>query len=127
MDEATREDFISEMYVLPREEGFLYEAPLGAIDRMPSGDVVHGPWDPNDCATVLARWHVEGLIGLWVLMPAETDYEISAADATQLLDAPSRWQPDSDDGLVSVVLTDTGALVPYERWRQLALSSLAQG
>lgn len=126
MDGVEREDFISEMYALVREEGFLYEAPLGATDRLPSGDVVHGPWDPNDCAKVLARWHVEGLIGLWVLRPAETDYEISAADAGQLLDAPARWQPESDDGLVSVVLTDTGAEVPYERWRQLALSSLAE-
>jgi len=63
---------------------------------------------------------------LWVLGPAETDYEISAVDASQLLDAPARWQPESDDGLVSVVLTDTGAEVPYERWRQLALSSLAE-
>ena len=114
------------MYALVREEGFLYEAPLGAIDRLPSGDVVHGPWEPNDCAKVLARWHAEGLIGLWVLRPAESDYEISAADASQLLDAPARWQPGSDDGLVSVVLTDTGAEVPYERWRQLALSSLAE-
>jgi hypothetical protein len=127
VDDVVRDDFISEMYALVREEGFLYEAPLGATDRLPSGYVVHGPWDPNDCAKVLARWHVEGLIGLWVLRPAETDYEISAADATQLLGAPARWQPESDDGLVSVVLTDTGAEVPYERWRQLALVSLAEG
>lgn len=127
MDDAEREDFISEMYALVREEGFLYEAPLGATDRLPSGDVVHGPWDPNDCATVLTRWHVEGLIGLWVLRPAETDYEVSPADASQLLAASGRWQPESDDGLVSVVLTDTGAEVPYERWRQFALSSLAEG
>lgn len=127
MDDAEREDFISEMYALVREEGFLYEAPLGATDRLPSGDVVHGPWEPGDCAKVLARWHAEGLIGLWVLRPAESDHEISAADAGELLDAPARWKPESDDGLTSVVLTDKGAEVPFERWRQLALAVLAKG
>lgn len=126
MNEVVLEDFISEMYFLVREEGFLFEAPLGATDRLPSGDVVHGPWDPADCATILGRWHAEGLIGLWVRKPAQTDYELSADDAARLLDAPARWQPESDDGLVSVVLTDLAADAPYERWRELALEGLVE-
>ncbi|MDQ6526882.1 hypothetical protein RB608_24900 [Nocardioides sp. LHD-245] len=127
MDDVEREDFISEMYALVFEEGLLYEAPLGAIDRLPSGDVVHGPWDRNDCGQVLGRWHAEGLIGLWVRKPAETDYEVSAADATEVLNSPQRWRPETEEGLASVALTDAGAEVSYERWRELALASPAEG
>jgi len=139
VDAAEREDFISEMYALAREEGFLHEAPLGVIDRLPSGDIVHGPWDLQACSKVLARWRVEGLVVLFVHSPSrmpwqsrttrtvqgnETFYELSPRDAVDLLSDPTRWQLESEEGLVCIALSDAAADVPYERWRQIAVAAL---
>lgn len=134
-----REDFISEMYALAVEEGFLHEAPRGVTDLLPTGDVVHGPWDPEACSKVLARWHAEAMVILYVLQPAQlpwqsratelvvgsqTFYELSAEDSAALLSDPARWQVESGEGLVCIAVSDSANAVPYETWRGIAAAAL---
>lgn len=139
MDPDEREDFMTEMYALAIEEGFLHEAPRGATDLLPTGDVIHGPWDPGACSTVLAGWNAEGLIILYVDQPAElpwqsrtteftvgreTFYELAAEDSAELLSDPARWQIESGEGLVCIARSDRATGVQYEAWRRIAAAAL---
>lgn len=50
------EDFRREVFWAVQEGAFLFEVPRGATDLLPSGPVVHGPWDPAACSTALLTW-----------------------------------------------------------------------
>lgn len=78
-----------------RRRGQLFEVPLGSTDHLPSGPVVHGPWLPADCSSVLTRW-----LELGWLTPSRRDpsggeadlviEEANASDQSRLRDWPGR-------------------------------------
>jgi hypothetical protein len=134
------DDFVSEMYALVIEEAALWEIPSGSIDLERAGPVVHGPWDPRECARVIDLWLVRGWIELflpdlsqvsagWNLTPAEWQGSgekdgdflvLTTSDARSLLSDPDRWTVDSIDGQVSLSRSETGLALPRQDWLSAA-------
>lgn len=110
------EDFVNEMYWLAHEEGYLWEAPLGAIDKLPSGDVVHGPWRQEDCAAVLSAWHAAGLLGLYKPAPDGPE-DLTDEEVTRVLTSTGPWT----HGWASfaVYATEGESADDLEHWRAL--------
>ncbi|MGQ0843952.1 MAG: hypothetical protein ACT4QF_07430 [Sporichthyaceae bacterium] len=122
-DEQFR-DFVDEMIAAAHEEAHLWELPRGVVDRLPGGDVLHGPWAAADCSTVFLAWFDEGLVGVYRLERGEdgrTMNDLGPSAARQLLAEPDRWAlPGAVGEIVNVFRTDKGVDVDPDRWRELA-------
>ncbi len=65
-------DLIDQMRLAAFEEAMLSELPAGAIDDPGGLNVVHGPWAPDHCSTVLMCWFNLGWVALYLPgIPAE--------------------------------------------------------
>jgi hypothetical protein len=65
-------DLIDQMRLAAFEEAMLSELPAGAIDDPGGLNVVHGPWEPGHCSTVLMCWFNLGWVALYLpVIPAE--------------------------------------------------------
>jgi len=130
-------DLVSEMYASVWEGAPLHELPLGAVDVMGTGStVVHGPWSPEECKSVLASWLGSGWIELfadvsppWSL--TEADWRpragrrdgfliLSTDDAVSLVNETERWVLGTDDGHVMLGASDHGQSHDYPAWLELA-------
>lgn len=130
-------DLVSEMYALVREQASLHEVTHEVRDILGEGrEVVHGPWLPSECQSVLIRWHDTG----WIELVADSDpplafpdaswraranpddsyLVLAAVDAGALLHDPSRWIVGTADGHVMLCLSDEGARHEYPEWLALA-------
>jgi hypothetical protein len=104
-------------------------------DLVDGAEVVHGPWRPSDCRSVLEPWHRAG----WLELVADVDppsgvrhatwldrarrdgdyWVLAAADASALLSDDSRWELGTADGHVMLCLTDEGERHDYPEWVSL--------
>jgi len=65
-------DLIDQMRLAVLEEAPLLQLPRGSTDDPSGRHVVHGPFEPNDCSTVLLIWFDLGWIELYLPdMPTE--------------------------------------------------------
>ena len=129
-------DLVSEMYALVHEQAHLHEIPHEVRDLVGGVEVVHGPWRPSDCRSVLEPWHRVGWIELvtdvvppsrlggasWHDRTRQQDayLVLAPADAHALLHDDSRWTPGTCDGHVMLCLTDEGERHDYSEWLSLA-------
>jgi hypothetical protein len=122
-DEEFR-DFVDEMIAAAHEEAHLWELPRGVIDRLPRGDVAHGPWAAADCSGVLLTWFDEGLAGVYRLGrddDGQTMADLEGDAARELLAQPDRWAlPGAVGEILNLFRTDLGVGVELDRWRALA-------
>ncbi len=126
-------DFVNQMYWAVVEECALWMLPRGATDTLPGGPVVHGPWDPDDCAELVMRWVERGWIELYLPdIPSTWDLKeadwrgratrrdeflvLGPDDAMALLRDPTRWSVDSIDGHAALSRTALGMSVPATDW-----------
>lgn len=127
-----RSDLVSEMYALVREQAPLHEVTHEVRDLVGGTEVVHGPWRPSDCRSVLQPWHRAG----WLELVADVDppsgvrhapwhdrarrvgayWVLAEADARALLGDDSRWVLGTADGHVMLSLTDEGARHDLSEW-----------
>ena len=118
MSATEYQDFVFEMRAAVYEELALFEVAHGAIDRLPGGDVRHGPWLPEDCAGVLSRWHRAGLLGLYRYTSTRGNGpNLTKTDAIELVAHPERWVQSEDwTEVAALVLTDLGQAAPVSKW-----------
>lgn len=132
-------DFLRQMHLAVQEEAPLWEVPLGSTDLLPSGPVVHGPWEASECAFVLSRWLERGWLelylpdhlGLWDMEPAEAEWfartvalsvpggrfhVLAVEDARKLLAEPTRWSLEHPDGHVCISFTTAGLNIDDGEW-----------
>ncbi len=129
---------VAQMRAAVREETALWELPSGSADLLPSGTVVHGPWPARECSDVLTSWlhrnwielYLPSLPDKWDLPGAEwrvrASYRegfllLANLDAANLIQDPSRWTLDSEDGHVALSLTSSGADVGDSEWLAAAV------
>lgn len=139
------DDLLSQMHLLVLEQSHLFEFSIGSVDRLPSGDVRHGPWDPAECASALRAWYAKG----WLLVFVDSDHadvhgtpdwwhrtyvlegeptqfrELHSSDADTLLRFSSKWLPGTQDGNVMLCSSPAGDSVPVAEWRDTANTELA--
>lgn len=125
------------MYLEVWEEAPLHEVAAAAVDHSgPEGRVVHGPWSPAECQSVLLPWLNAGWIELiadveppWTPSPADWQARarrdgqfltLSIADAIDLLNDPSRWSLGTADGHVMLCRTDENQERGFAGWLELA-------
>jgi hypothetical protein len=111
-----QEDFVSEMFCLVFEEGFLSEATLGVIDVLPGGDVRHGPWIVGERVLVLSAWLDAGWLSLCRLTDDGKTRKLPISDASELVRDGSRWSRGTADGLTCLCPTDEGASIGVSDW-----------
>lgn len=121
------------MYTLVHEQAPLHELTAQVTDWLGEGrEVVHGPWQPHECQSVLLPWHEAGWIELVAHAPhpvpvrdaawrdratrVEAYLVLSAVDASALLRDPSRWTVDTADGHVMLCLSEEGSRHEYPEW-----------
>jgi hypothetical protein len=135
--EEEAHDFVHQMYVAVVEECALWELPRGSTDMLPGGPVVHGPWDPDDCAELVMRWVERGWVELY-LPDVPSRWELKEADwlgraarrggllvldrkdAMALLRDSTRWKVDGIDGHAALSRTELGMSVPASDWSDRA-------
>lgn len=134
-------DFLTQMHLAALEETRLHEVARGSIDRLPGGDVVHGPWPVQMCAAVLHAWYVAGWIELYrdriqpeghgKGAPGSDDSDVLTSAASEDLFAhPHRWVIDHADGGAQLCLSDLGLDIPWHQWHdsgRLALTRWSPG
>lgn len=112
------DDFLRELHVAVHEEQSLWEVPRESIDKLPSGDLAHGPWRPEDCSRVLAVRLDAGLLSLY-----RCDARGSAGDylphdeARAILLATDQWvEPEAWTDVVNLAVTEVGSDTRFEGW-----------
>ncbi|WP_322921025.1 hypothetical protein [Nocardioides renjunii] len=137
MDRERWLDLVSEMFTLVMEQAALGEVTRAVTDLLGDGrEVVHGPWQPDECRAVLEPWHQAG----WLDLVADAEppsgladapwrdraardgayLVLDAADARALLAAPARWVAGTADGEVMLCVSDSGSAREYAEWLRLA-------
>jgi|GEM_PF-6096298 len=119
------------------EEAPLHEITHGVVDLWgTNGQIVHGPWSAAECQSVLLPWLAAGWVDLiadveppWPLAPSDwqprakrdrTFLILSATDATELLNDPSRWVLGTADGHVMLCRTEESQERGFSDWLDLA-------
>jgi len=122
MSPEAYDDFVSELYWAVYEELALYEVTHGAIDRLSTGDVRHGPWLATDCAEILMRWLRGELLGLYRYTPTrDNGPNLTATEAVDALSATDRWVMSEDwTQVAALFLTEKGQSTPFSDWKQIA-------
>ncbi len=119
MPERERLDLVEHLRLLLDEEAPLWEAPLEATIVTVDGSIKDGPWSAELCASVLVRWIQSGLVGLYRYgTGSDSVVDLSRDEALTVAEDVSQWRPDSCD--VFLCLTDRGASVSDDVWRQVA-------
>lgn len=118
MSGADYGDFLAELHAAVQEEASLWEVPVGSIDKLPSGEVVHGPWLAQDCARVLSQWLEAGMLALYRCNADGTPGDcLSAEEAKAELGNPDRWvRPARWTDVVNLVMTESGSSASFDDW-----------
>lgn len=127
MSANERLDFVEQLFWAVRENDRLESVAFGVVDSLSSGDVVHGPWRPEDCALVLGRWHEERLLYLFRgNEDGRSSPELPHEDASAVLAQPGLWDAlsDSPTGGFWLEVTNKGLSWTEDQWRA-AVADLA--
>jgi hypothetical protein len=121
MTGVERDDFLTELHAAVYEELSLWEVPGGSKDLLGKSEVVHGPWRPEDCATVLRLWWSAGLLALYRCNEDGSPGDfLPAKKASALLDRPNLWvRPDTWTAVVNLAVSEVGRATELNAWMEI--------